>query len=298
MQSAAKIKRYFRIIDFIENHPKPTPTELCERLKSEGFELSRRTLERAINDLRDEFFINIQFVRKQGMYVILDDEDGYTQQLIGFFKLSYQAETLTSSLGVQKKMHKHISYDFDQIVKGTKFISPILQAISERKKIEIEHKGFKAEESNKRILEPYLLKEYRGRWYLLGKVENDSFLSFGFDRIINIEKLDKSFNPTLNDPKTVYQDVIGLSGWNLDKVKIKLEFTPLQGRYIKSLPIHNSQIILSETSEKMIVELDLKPNFEFFQIIWGYGSSCKIVSPKSVIASLKEELRKTLVQYE
>ena len=78
MQKSAKIKRYFRIIEFIQNHPKPTPKLLNERLEEDGFFQSRRTVERALEEIRNEFFIHIIYDRKKRQYVILDEE-GRTQ---------------------------------------------------------------------------------------------------------------------------------------------------------------------------------------------------------------------------
>ena len=132
MRASGKIKRYFRIIDIIQESPHPTSKKVLDSLYNDGFDISERTLQRSLKDLRNEFFINVQFNRSRGAYELMESEEEYVQQLLKFFKLSYQAETLSSSLGQSKKLSEHVSYDYNELIKGTEYIAPILQAIQKK----------------------------------------------------------------------------------------------------------------------------------------------------------------------
>lgn len=301
MQKSAKIKRYFRIIEFIQNHPKPTPKLLNERLEEDGFFQSRRTIERALEEIRNEFFIDIIYDRKKRQYVILDEEESYTQQLIGYFKLNYQAETLVTELGGSKKLSNNISYDFEKQIQGTQFIADILQTITSKKTIRITHQKFEAHEPTERILAPYLLKEFKGRWYLLGEVIGESdkvrYQVFGLDRITDIQLLKEKFKPTIKNPKDYFKDIIGVSGWENKLEKVKIEFPSSQAKYVKSLPIHESQAILTDNEEKLVVQIEIKPNYEFYQQLLSYGPTAKVVEPKSVKDKMVSQLEKTLNLY-
>ena len=114
MRASGKIKRYFRIIDIIQESPHPTSKKVLDSLYNDGFDISERTLQRSLKDLRNEFFINVQFNRSRGAYEWMESEEEYVQQLLKFFKLSYQAETLSSSLGQSKKLSEHVSYDYNK----------------------------------------------------------------------------------------------------------------------------------------------------------------------------------------
>ena len=301
MQISGKIKRYFRIIEVVQNHLYPTVDIIMNSLFDDGFDISDRTLQRSLKELREEFFIDIQFNRSLGKYEIIECDEEHVEQLLKFFRLSYQADTLTNSLGNSKKLSKHISYDYNELVQGSEHISPILQAIQKKNLLKISHKSFYSKEAKTHIIEPYLLKEFKGRWYLLARKhsspKNEGYLSFGFDRILSLEGIKDKFKPQISNPKKFYKDVVGLSGWDNKLENIIIEFPYLQGQYVKSLPIHESQAILEDTDEKVIVSVNLKPNFEFYQLLWGYGQYAKVLEPKSIIDNMIYELETTLKQY-
>jgi len=302
MQNSAKIKRYFRIIEFVQNHPKPTPKLLKERLEDDGFIQSKRTIERALEEIRNEFFIDINYDRKKKQYVVSDEEEGYTQELIRYFKLNYQAETLVSNLGSSKKLSNNISYDFEKQIQGTQFIGDILQAISSKRTIKITHKKFEDEEARERILAPYLLKEFKGRWYILGEVLHEAeklkYQVFGLDRITEVKPLTEKFKPTIKNPKNYFKDIIGVSGWANKLEKVKIEFCESQGKFIKSLPIHESQLVLEDNKERLVIQIEIKPNYEFYQQILGYGPKAKVIEPNYVKERIVNELKETLKLYE
>jgi proteasome accessory factor B len=301
MRASGKIKRYFRIIDIIQESPHPTSKKVLDSLYNDGFDISERTLQRSLKDLRNEFFINVQFNRSRGAYELMESEEEYVQQLLKFFKLSYQAETLSSSLGQSKKLSEHVSYDYNELIKGTEYIAPILQAIQKKTLLKINHRSFYTNKTKEHIIEPYLLKEFKGRWYLLGRIneseKGEGFLSFGFDRIIKLEGLKDRFKPHIKNPKKFYKDIIGLSGWDRGIETVKIEFPFLQGQYVKSLPIHESQAILEDTKDKVVISIKVKPNFEFYQILWGYGQYAKVLEPKLVVDNMVWELEETLKLY-
>ena len=167
--------------------------------------------------------------------------------------------------------------------------------------LKINHRSFYTNKTKEHIIEPYLLKEFKGRWYLLGRIneseESEGFLSFGFDRIIKLEGLKDRFKPHIKNPKKFYKDIIGLSGWDRGIETVKIEFPFLQGQYVKSLPIHESQAILEDTKDKVVISIKVKPNFEFYQILWGYGQYAKVLEPKLVVDNMVWELEETLKLY-
>ena len=301
MQASGKIKRYFKIVDVVQKNSHPTVQVVKDTLFDEGFDISERTLQRSLKELRDEFFIDVRFNRSKGKYELIEAEEEYVQQLLNFFKLSYQAETLTESLGKSKSMSEHILYDYNELIQGTEYLSTILQSIQKRKLIRIQHKSFTSNTPKERMIEPYLIKEFKGRWYLLGRDSKEpsekGFLSFGFDRIVSIEPTAQKYKPQVKNPKKFYRDVIGISGWENQIQKIKIEFSYLQGQYVKTLPIHESQAVLEDSDKRVVITLDIKPNFEFYQILLGYGNKAKVLEPQSVKEKLMEELKKTIELY-
>jgi len=78
---------------------------------------------------------------------------------------------------------------------GTDFLNPLLTAIKTHKTVEFEYKKFGSETTGIYQLDPYLLKEYRNRWYLIGLNRNKkSIATFGLDRIIKVCEIDDMFD--------------------------------------------------------------------------------------------------------
>jgi predicted DNA-binding transcriptional regulator YafY len=94
-----------------------------------------------------------------------------------------------------------------------------------------------------------------------------------------------------------FEHVVGISGLDEEPMDVVLEFTPDQGRYIKTLPIHASQEIVEDNEDRLVVSLYVVNNFELRQRILGYGSSVLVLEPEELAEEIEEELRKNLGKY-
>ena len=77
--------------------------------------------------------------------------------------------------------------DFEKVpfVKGSEFLDPIIKAIRQKQVLKITYHAFHSEKDHHHDIHPYLLKEYRNRWYLIGF--HDYFREiriYGLDRIV------------------------------------------------------------------------------------------------------------------
>ena len=148
-------------------------------------------------------------------------------------------------------------------------------------------------------MEPYLLKEYQSRWYIVGFVKGmNNTRTFGIDRISDLVLTDQVFKPTDSlDAQQLFKDTIGLT-YSVGSVQqVVLSFTPLQGRYVKALPLHDSQIVLKDDDTECLIRLDVIPNFELTQKILMLGPAVKVISPDWLIDEVKNALTSTLNQY-
>ncbi len=89
--------------------------------------------------------------------------------------------------------------------------------------------------------------------------------------------------------------IIGPSGHELQEVV--LSFTQFQGKYIKSLPLHESQEILIDHEEELRIRLRLYVTHDFFMEILSYGDTVKVIQPDNLIQDLITSYRKALLQY-
>lgn len=183
-------------------------------------------------------------------------------------------------------------------IKGVEFIEKILKAIVANQKIVFDYKKFKSEKVKSRILSPVLLKEDRHYWYVIGVLEgNDSLTTFALDRMSNLFVTNQYFKPIKFDSDLYFKHSLGITVADENPIKIVLSFKAFQGNYIKTLPIHETQNILKDNENELRISIQVKPSYELYSKILGYGSDVKVISPPSVAKEIKQQLRTTLQNY-
>lgn len=300
MSNHTTIRRFTLEIEKINRGQFPSFREIKDFLNNHGFKLSDRTLERDFEQIRDEFGIEITFNRGKGGYFIDLENSVNPASFFRFLEIVNTAELLTESLIESKDTLKYISFNDGGKLKGIENLKPLLEAIKNYRKISFQHNNFYTGNSRNYTLKPYLLKEYQNRWYVVGVLGNMNELkSFGIDRIENLIVLTEIFIPNKNlNPIERFENIIGVvySGNQLEEVI--LSFTPVQGKYIKTLPIHNSQQILIDDESELRISLKIIPNYEFTQQILMHGDSVRVIEPGWLVEEIKENIRRTLKKYD
>ena len=203
-----------------------------------------------------------------------------------------------------KSTHKgrnYIQFENNQLLKGLQYINPLYQAILNQRSLLIEYKSFKALQSQQNIYFPYLLKEYRNRWFLISKPKKGTTLiTLALDRIIEFQELpnEKFIDPVINFDE-YYNDLLGVTKSEKDRAhKIVLEIDKFNAPYVLTKPIHQSQVILQETEDSIIIRIDVVPNFELEREILGFGECMKVLAPRFLVSRIKKRLQKSAARYE
>jgi predicted DNA-binding transcriptional regulator YafY len=184
-------------------------------------------------------------------------------------------------------------------IMGSDFLEVIVQAIDESLMIEFEYQKFGESQSKSHTLCPYLLKEYKNRWYVIGcRKGKTSITTFGLDRMsglkINAEKFSKSNS---FDHDKYFKNSFGITRPEYDSQSIVLEFAKSQSEYIKSLPIHSTQQIIKETKSRIQISIDVMPCYELFEYILGKTPDVKVLSPQPIAEEVKRMLTDGLKNY-
>ncbi|MFW5872640.1 MAG: helix-turn-helix transcriptional regulator [bacterium] len=301
MSIQAKIKRFYLIIEKIGNSKfSPTFNEIKGHLEDQGLKLSHRTLQRDIEILRDEFGLKIDYDKIQNVYR-LDEENSY--RLDSFLKILNTA--LTAEILVENLKDIHNLGDYIQLqneinLKGLENLKSLLFAVHSHRVIHFDYTPFYREKAKQHTVEPYLLKEYMGRWYVIGiDTDINEFRIYGIERIEMLEVSTRQFvRNEKSDPKQLFDHVVGLNFNYADIEEVILNVTPIQWRYIKTQPIHKSQELIRESESEYIVRLTLIPNYEFIQRILMNASGVHVIKPLWLREKVIELLRETLKRYE
>ena len=182
--------------------------------------------------------------------------------------------------------------------RGLHWLSGLVHAITHQKIITLQYTKFWEGVSHDKVLEPYAVKEFKNRWYLLAHEKNDEkyfIKTFGLDRISDLEIAPSTFKPKKYDAEKDFENSFGIiSTLNETPEEIVLSFDSDQGKYIKTLPLHHSQEILVDDDAEFRIKLTLVPTYDFEREILSHGSSVKIISPLSFKNHLKSEVEKMM----
>lgn len=299
MSRQGTIRRYTLIIEKINRNQFPSFKQIQDYLYEFGFGVSKRTIERDIEAIRNEFAMEISYNRTKEGYFIDLDKSINIETFLRFLEIVNTAELLTESLSESKETLNYISFDKGGGLKGIELLKPLLKAIKENRKISFRHFSFQTEKNRKYSMSPYLLKEYQNRWYIVGFVSGlNQMRTFGIDRIQELVvkegvfEVDKTLIPLQR-----FEEAIGVVYADSVIEKVVLSFTPSQGHYIKSLPFHNSQRVLIDDANECRIELNVVVNYELAQLILMHNHEVKVIEPESLVNFIKGTLRSTLDKY-
>jgi predicted DNA-binding transcriptional regulator YafY len=299
MSAHGTIKRYILIVEKTASAKFPSFRNLKTHLANHGFEISERTLQRNIEQIRYEFGIEIKYDRSQNGYFVDKEASINIDAFMKFLEITATADLLTESLKDSKDILNYISFEAEGNLKGIENLKLFLFAAKNHRKILFTHQNFETGKKKNYRMKPYLLKEYQNRWYIIGLIPGiDEFRTFAIDRIESLEVLSDTFKPDLKlNPVNLFENILGLTYSKGEPEEVILSFTPLRGKYIQALPLHRSQEIIKESEKEVMVRLRVIPNFELKQKILMSGCDVTVIRPKWFVDSMKLELLNALNMY-
>lgn len=213
-------------------------------------------------------------------------------------------EEVVSSLeyrfGIKANSENLISFEQNEQLNGLEYLSTIIDATINHQPLNIDYCTFK-ENKIKMVIHPYYVKQYNGRWFLLGlDNRHDRITNVALDRIQHINNANVVFKKNYSvDFETYFDDIIGVTipGNNIKKESIILRFTKERFPYIVSKPIHQSQRIIE--GKDCEVEIQVKPNKELYQQIFSFIPDIEVISPQwlrdEIIEKIKENLKRFFI---
>lgn len=235
----------------------------------------------------------------------LSEAVSFLKQFQGFShfdELGSMVQKLEDHVYTQKTHEKPlIDFEKNENLKGLQFLDVLYQFILKKQAIEITYQSFKARQENTFTYYPYLLKEFRNRWFIIGKRQkNEGLMNLALDRIISIEKSEKPFvyDPEFNS-ETYYKNAIGVSvSPQLETEHVLLYINHMQAPYVLTKPFHHSQKEVERDNYGVTISLDVQLNFELEKEILGLGEGVKVVAPERLKRQIKERLYDAVDAYE
>jgi predicted DNA-binding transcriptional regulator YafY len=293
------IKRHLLILERLRKNPctfKELQAFIKKRFSYEGeeYEILKRTFERDVKEILSIYGVEIKFNRREKVYeIVQESNEGKTNRLMESYQM-YNALSMSDSVANHLIVEKRKPL-------GTENMYGLLHAIQHQVEVRFEYEKFWgfAHEKNQRLLRPLVLKEARQRWYLIAEDPNDGAIkSFGLDRISDLEISSRRFEyPNSFNAEEKFKHAFGIISGEEAPEKIRLWLTREQGNYIKSLPLHASQKIVSETDSEIIIELFVCPTHDFVMELLSMGANVKVLEPKSLQKKVKARLLEAVGLY-
>jgi len=183
---------------------------------------------------------------------------------------------------------------------GTENLYGILHAIKNKFQIKFTYHKFWEEEVSQRTTEPYALKEFKNRWYIIAKDNKEGNIkSFALDRLTNLEITNRTFDsPKTYNIEESYRYCFGIiSPDDEEPQEIILSFHSFQGKYLKTLPLHSSQQVLVDNKVELQIKLNLCVTHDLVMELLSFGESMKVLQPKSLIKVIKTAHQKAFMRY-
>ena len=289
MKPVESLIRYMLTIDRLERSKRAVPTQ--ELLNYVNDELEKRAFRHVtLRTLQRDFIdIDLQFgykIKNNGYGYTIEQSSGYLKHRFDEMLLDFD---LLSSINSNAQLQRYVLAEHHRPI-GSQLMFPLITAIRESSAIEFGYVLYRKDcEIIHKQVEPYFLKESNQRWYLLAKDEG-TLKSFGIDRIRDLQHIDRKFvRDESIDVDALFRDCYGI--WNDPQMPIEdieLCYDALDGRFIKSVPLHHSQCILIDNDNEFRISLRLRITNDFVMELLSRSRSLTVIRPQS----LRERVRK------
>lgn len=275
--------RYVWLVETILRAGRITFEEINEkwtrsRLNYSGDDIPLRTFHNHRNAIEEMFDINIECDKRGGYLYYIENEDDIHRGDIRSWMLN--AFSVGNLLIESSEMKDRIL--FEKIPSGHQYLTSFLEAIRDNLTVEITYQSFEKDEPSTFPVEPYCLKVFRQRWYLLARTPlYDELRIYSLDRMHQVEVTHNSFvYPADFSPENYFRHCFGIihsEGEYPETVEIKVFGN--QRKYFETLPLHHSQVVVDDQTDYAIFQYIVHPTYDFIQELLSYGESVEVLKP-------------------
>ena len=308
MKSPALFKEYIWLVNTIYRAGRISLAEINEKWveteMSEGVEFARATFNRHKDAIQDMFGIFIECDRKDGFRYYIGNDEVLRENTVQNWMLS----TLTVNNIISDSMPLNERILLEPIATDDEYLKLALEAMKKNVKLSIEYQKYETDKPKHFNIEPYALKLFSQRWYVLAhihfKKESDkpdwkTFLIFAFDRIKNMQLTNEKFvmkkGFSAND---YFNDAFGIIVDETECCRVVLRAFDTERFYTRDLPLHHSQKEIGEGDGYADFEYNLCPTFDFKNKVLSYAGRVKVLEPQWLADEIREAHRMAVERYE
>jgi len=268
---------------------------LCTEM-SGGVDISRTTFNRHKDAIEDIFGIIIDCDKKDGFKYYIANKSVLHEDTIQNWMLS----SLTVHTAVQEGVSLQKRILLENVPSGYKYLQSILEAMKANRCVSFTYQKYNdAEVKTYAEAEPYCLKLYKQRWYMLTKVKQ-TFRIFSLDRIKHLEILIQSFQLDKDfDAEDYFHDYFGVfRDERIPPQEIVIRASKAERPYLRDLPLHHSQREIATTDEYSDFSYYISPTDDFIGEILRKKDRLYVISPIELLQKVFKNIKEMKKNYE
>ena len=183
--------------------------------------------------------------------------------------------------------------------KGAELIEVFLNVIQSANMVRFSHKKFENETPVIYELEPYVVKEHRNRWYVIGHARNrQGIRCFGLDRILadSIEFTLEHYEPSAFNADDYFSKALGIAVYDEPAQDVIISMTPMRGLFFRTQPFFpfRQEDILMDNETEFRCCLHMIVNKELIYELSRFANEMKVIAPKSLKLDLLKHLQESI----
>ena len=191
---------------------------------------------------------------------------------------------------------------FEEIPEGARYLSTIVNAMKDERKLFMSYQGFTRPEPHSFLLSPYCLKVFKQRWYLVGKPDDHPEEAeprvYALDRVKDMATTDHRFSM----PKDFKASLFFRGHYGVDRrienaEKIVIKIDNFEANYIRTLPIHDSQVEMKQEDGFTYFSFYVAPTIDFVQELRKFGADLEVLEPEHLREEFREQGKKLNAMY-
>lgn len=267
--------------------------EICFKWENHfGAPYNRRSFNNHRAVIEELFGISIECDRAKNRYLIRSSGDVSDKD----DALSWMLDTFAvGNLLNRSKDRLSGRVSVDEIPSGHSFLPQVMDAMEDNLMLRISYKKYSSARESVFDVRPYAVKEASRRWYLVGYCEQRGAIRvYGMDRILSLEALERHFDmPRDFDVDALFATSYGVYlPENKSAEKIVFRAKASEVPYLKDLPLHHSQELVSEDENGAVFSLFVRADKLLVMDLLSRGDSLEVLSPESLRQTLGEQIRK------
>ena len=299
MKEYTKFKEYIWLVNTIYKANGITLAEINEKWlqteMSEGISLSRTTFHRHRIAIEEMFGLLIECNKKLGNNYYISNKDVLEEDSVQNWMLSTMS--VGNLLSESQSLHNRIL--LENVPSGGEKLQQAIKAMKENRCLMITYQRYGSPSGYSFTIEPYCIKLFRQRWYMLGKLSNGWLATYSLDRIESMKMLETKYKVADDfDAVEYFREAYGIVvDDNMPLQHIVLRAYGFERYYLRDLPLHHSQHEINATEEYTDFELTLRPTSDFKSKLLSRGQWIEVLEPQSLADEIVEWHQNAIQRY-